>query len=501
MKPAFGYGRVSTTSREQSTSRENQADEIRRYCQNQNLNLLRIYEESASAYKAGRDEFSAMLDAAEAQGVRDIVFKDSSRVTRNFHDKYLIDTLRKAGAIRVHYYMNGEVLDQDSDVLKDDIDVVMNKRVSDIQSVKSSRAAKHKALNKRQAVTLPIGYRWNREARRWELDDRHAGTIRKIFDLYDNKGMNSRTIADYLNTNEQECQPARGGKWWPGQVHKILHNRAYAGFYTFKGQWYNGDHPAYITDEQYAARVKRMKRGNYKRKTKREQQALSGLMRCPICDRRWTGYVAKRGKHPFYRHDCSEGHKNRAEPMFWNLIDLEVAKVLYNDEFTEWLKKIFGECLDAKRSGTDRERRKTEARIKELDKECDDLVLLYSKDVSSERVSRLISQKESEIATLKEYWNSLTDDLSAHRHKVIDLIDHLREFSNTFLEARPERKTEFLRLMTDAIYVSDGRAAITWKKPFSFLLDNVRVSEGRILEIRTYYENRLMEALRWYRAA
>ena len=87
MRECFAYIRVSTVKqREQGASLEAQRQAIERYAEHRQLRITRWYEESETAAKRGRSEFTKMLKGLRAGKASGLIVHKIDRSARNLRD-------------------------------------------------------------------------------------------------------------------------------------------------------------------------------------------------------------------------------------------------------------------------------------------------------------------------------------------------------------------------------------------------------------------------------
>src|SRR5215470_14112901 len=83
------------------------------------------------------------------------------------------------------------------------------------------------------------------------LPMREAELVPLTFDLYTNKRLGSRAIANWLN--ERGHRPRRGGLWSFRSVLTILRNRAYVGEIYFRDNWHPAPHSRQVEPDVFEA--------------------------------------------------------------------------------------------------------------------------------------------------------------------------------------------------------------------------------------------------------
>lgn len=111
--PAVGYVRLSQESDRSITA---QKEEIRQFCADQGLDLLRIYDdgERASGFDDTRPAYQEMLVAVEDEEIGAIVARDRDRLSRDKRERAaFLDDMNQLG-VDVYAASTGDRVDMDS---------------------------------------------------------------------------------------------------------------------------------------------------------------------------------------------------------------------------------------------------------------------------------------------------------------------------------------------------------------------------------------------------
>jgi len=148
----------------------------------------------------------------------------------------------------------------------------------------------------------PFGYTVDKAAQTLLVGPDEAVIVRLIFDLYIRDRLGSKAIAKVINDRGHRTTT---GKPWSGhQVLRALNNRIYLGELTFREITKTGCHEQIIDHETFAQAQQILdSRGeNYAhRAANGSDYQLTGLMRCPKCDKAMIGTRAH-GKNKVYRY-------------------------------------------------------------------------------------------------------------------------------------------------------------------------------------------------------
>ena len=111
MKPCFGYIRVSTVRQGDGASLEAQRDAITGFASQNDLTIVKWFEEQETASKTGRPVLEVMLRELRKGAAEGLVIHKTDRFARNYTDWAKIDEITKHG---VKFYVAAESLDFES---------------------------------------------------------------------------------------------------------------------------------------------------------------------------------------------------------------------------------------------------------------------------------------------------------------------------------------------------------------------------------------------------
>jgi len=242
---AIGYVRVSTQVQvKEGQGLEVQREQIKKYCQDNNLELISIYEDKGiSGAKA--DEETLSIESIDREGLQDmiaeipfldvkyVVVANTSRLWRSDYVKVLIQRDLKKHDVDVRsveqptYSMYNK--DDPSQFLINGLMELLDQ----FQRLEIALKLKRGKLSKAKrggfaGGTRALGYKKIKKDRKPELaiDLDEAQTVSLIKKLR-RKGLSMQKIADHLNSGGIETK--RGGKWFASTVKYILDNTLYRG--------------------------------------------------------------------------------------------------------------------------------------------------------------------------------------------------------------------------------------------------------------------------------
>ncbi len=480
-KLALAYARVSTKHNEQQNSKENQVEECKEYAEKQGLYIIYIFECAESAKAQGRKVFNTLIENALKYEIKHLILKDTSRLTRNLSDKDRINQLVKNDKMQVHFYLQNDILNSESRMLFSNIMSIIDADFSENLSIKMKHVARKKK-EKGIPYQLPAGYIFGRSDRGEtetsiiEFDPKYESIIHEMFDLYLNHGCTLTDISQYFNSvgyNTRQKKP-----FYESTIHRMLTNKFYTGkYFKSSGVWEKiGFYcPAYISEEQYEEIQRIIKVNSTGSKKRREKSyLLTGLVLCEKCKcfasgNRWSSTI-------YYSHKCKCNGSNKKpywpEKTLIEAINLEVEKIVYNENQTEILKDRLRTIINSQNTITQKSEKEINVQINRLRKHKE--VLLNDRldeTISKDDYKKRSNEIEKALKTCQERLENLTFNLSDHYRDAEKVIDAIRNFSIVYLQAVNIERIILLRNMAKWISFDGEKAYIEWKKPFNILLN------------------------------
>jgi len=220
MKKAIGYIRVSTEEQQKSgLSLEAQAQKIENYCKTYDLNLLHIYQDTATARNLKRPGLKSLLKDFDDGKADSLVISKLDRLTRNINDlQKLLKTYFKE-SFTLHSV--SEHIDTDSATGK----MILNIMISisewevDIISERTKQALKAKQQRGERTGSIPYGYNLAPDGKTLLKNRKEQKVIKKMQRLRAlNLGYYS--IANTLNADGLTTK--QGKLWNQSNVSKVL---------------------------------------------------------------------------------------------------------------------------------------------------------------------------------------------------------------------------------------------------------------------------------------
>lgn len=432
----IGYCRVSTDEQVvDGFSLDTQEREIKEYCKNNNIELLRVYVDSGvSAFKfplCERPEGKFVFEHLVNSDVDCIVSISNDRMFRQVGDAAAVRDISKKNDVKILYTRQQyiEEMDDFSSFIVDSFSNVMNQAYSLQYAVKVKKGLENKIRKGEWVGPAPYGY--NLVDSHLQINEEQSNVVKLIFDLYLSKSWGAEKICNYLN--QQNIQPpSEKSKYWSKtSILCFLKNQVYTGItvfgkrapkrsgkkYNSKSQWLviEGTHTPIISKEDFETvqmTMEKKRRNIGAEKIDRSQISkapLAGLMFCSNCGNVYTSTsgISSSGKKIDY-YQCGSKRHGKTVCKRHNIPSLLIEKfVLYR------IKEILT-------SNMYKERFEEQLKIRI------DTLKSKKKDISEikNNISKLSNQKEKLVNLIIE--ESSEQIRNTYREKLNSVLDQIQ---------------------------------------------------------------------------
>ena len=355
MKPmkAVAYARYSS-DKQQETSIVVQLAEIRKFCDNHNIELLHEYvDEAQTGTNANRKEFQQMVQDASKKEFRFIIVHRMDRLARNVDDSRHYKKYFSRYGIKIV-----SAVEEFDETPEGQFFELMSMGMAELYSKKLARESYAGMLaNAREGnahgSSPALGYKT--ENKKYVIHEQEAEAVKIMFQMT-LEGYSYSQIRDYLNANGYR---KKNGKPYTIHIYDALRNRKYIGEYIFNqrcskdadGKRNNRSTkseaeiiripdgvPRIIDDETFfkvQAILDERKLHPFQVAITNRKYALASLLRCNVCNAAITGSssVSHGKRHTIYK--CGNNHKKC------------VTKVIRCEFLEEYIEKLLARCLFA----------------------------------------------------------------------------------------------------------------------------------------------------------
>jgi site-specific DNA recombinase len=487
--PAFAYDRISDKQQAEGLSLAYQESQAAQYAPRAGLEVVKYFTVIESARgKTVRKTFNEMINLSLQYGVKDLIFKNTDRMSRNYRDLLRIEELVGGHGFNIHFYQTYRVLNKKStyaDKFILAVEIAAARQLSDKLSHDTGENQRFKASRGVAPLGSPIGYLYDKAQRKHVIDRERENFMRYLFDEFDEVRCSLRAFAEMLNG--KGYRTAKGRPWTVSSVAYTVTNPFYCGEFVFQGKRWPGNHEPYFSRERFEERLARLERGPLwlRGDTANEPHIdfpLARILRCSHCGKMLTGEL-KKGRYLYYMHYCTQIRIYVSASIIQPAIDAAVAEVTFGNGFAEMLKDLFRQSVKTRR----REHAELAAlsrKIAAIEAKQDRIMDLYAVEgMDMDAVNRTVTRYRQEIARLTEQRRALRLDHEDFILKVDRVIEAARQFPIAYRNATDAQKGELLRPLVECVKIDGETASIEWRKPFAFVLDPALVRLGR--EVRT----------------
>ncbi|MYD49795.1 MAG: recombinase family protein [Chloroflexi bacterium] len=495
LTPAALYARVSSDRQDVDLSVAAQLRALREYAKANGYSVAREYvDEAESGRIADRPQFRKMIEeGSKAKSPFDVilVWKFSRFTRKREHAVAFKAQLRRKG-IRV-VSITEQAEDNATGRLLEGI-------IESVDEYYSENLAQEVVRGMREAASrgyflasrAPFGYKrikvsdGVKDRPTLEVDPDAAPVVKEIFES-SRRGNGLKEICKELNgrgiTN-------RGKRWQKNGLHYLLTNEAYTGTAVWgvnskdqkagepvrvENAW-----PALVSRETFDAVQQGLhERAPYRQRPARvgSQYLLSGLLRCGVCGKPYSGQAAKSGKFAYYvcsslfregAGACSNGRYLNSVKLEDLVIEKVRERILTEETITE-LVTLVAEEIDALAGEMNGRLKAIDAELADVESRLENLYqALETKQLPIEALSpRILSLKgrQDQLTAAREEAEDQLERRRADLPTSWEIKGYVADFREFLKEGTfPERKA-LVRNFVQGIEIVDDEATLTYTIP------------------------------------
>jgi site-specific DNA recombinase len=467
------YARVSSREqREEGFSIEFQLKYLRDYAERTGAYVVKEFIDIETAKNPGRKQFSEMVEfLRRSKGEKIIFVEKTDRLYRNFRDAVTIEDL---GAV-VHLVKENQIISKDSKSqakLIHGINVVLSKNYVENLREEVIKGMHTKAESGIYPSRAPFGYKNDKGERTIVVDPEKSGIVHRIFEWY-----SSGRIS--LTELRKRVRSEYGITMNRANLHMILKNTFYIGYFVWGGHSYKGTHDPIISSALFES-VQATLKGHNRPKYGKQELPFRGLLTCSHDGCAITG-ERKKGKYNYYR--CTQFHGACDLPRFTEKqISEKLAEVFANIRIPD---DVLKQILNALQSNQDRvqaarieKRTRYEQRLSVLRKRMgkaytDKLDGKIDEEFWSQQMREWQSEERQIAADLESLKQSPADQvLTAQRCLELANKAYLLYVSRNSEEQAELLKSVLLNCSIDGLSVYP-----TYRKPFDRIFERAKRNE------------------------
>lgn len=464
---AVGYVRVSTDKQLDNTSIAKQKEEIEKYCKNNDLTLIRIFDEGAKSAESfkNRPEFKELYSFVfdKQNRIDYVVVYDSDRISRdNLESLYIYKRLTQAEKHLICIADNIDTRDPRAKILYQIMSLVAELERDMIIFRTNSGMEKRASEGEFNGGVI---YGYASKNKKLKIVPEEARVVKYIFEKYAIDQWGYRKIASNLNT--LGITTKKNNLWSITAVKTILTNPVYIGKMKWRGELRDGRHAPIIDLKLWEKTQEILKISSYiQEKVHPGSFPLSGLLKCPECG---SAMVQGNSSPKYKYYQCSRNKNSGSKACSSNLVKKDFAEQhVFDQVFRELQKYNVNEPLIKMiHSYAMSEIEPLETKIKTYEVELDELKT-KRKELINWRLKDIISEEtlKEEMEDLQEEEKSILTRIENLQH-LIKLRDKtfltniistsLHDLKNFFNIIEDDDKKELLRSLIEEIHVNPGK--------------------------------------------
>lgn len=479
MKPAIIYTRVSSREQQQEGfSLGAQSKALRDHADRNDMTVLKAFEDVETAKTSGRKQFNEMVTWLKRnRSCRVLLVEKTDRLYRNLKDAVTLEELD----IEIHLIKEGQIISKDAKSqakLIHGINLVLARNYSENLQEEVKKGMREKASQGGYPGHAPFGYRNNKADRTIEIDPVHSLMVIRLIELY-------ATGAHTLSTLRKMLKTDFGKTMSRGNIHLILKNRFYIGFFEWAGETYCGTHQLFI-DAKTFQRVQDVLASHNRPKHSKREIAFRGLMNCAHDGCMLTGDVQKE-KYIYYRCTGNRGKCDLPrfrEEILADRLGEPLKGLQVPPEIVAQIVETLREDRKHKESKLSAERTRLDSRLTLIRNRmdaayADKLDGKIPEDFWNRKMSEWRAEEQQVKMALDGLANAEIGDRALDAQKVFELAN--KAYSLYFSQDSTER-AKLLRMMCSNLCVDAVSITPAYRYPFNLIFERAKLEEwsGRL---------------------
>ena len=474
-RKVVAYIRVSTE--EQATkgfSIAGQRQVLEDYANGHELEIVRVFEESHSAYKPGRPEFEAMLSFLRKQkGITGVLCYKLDRLARNLQDYAVLEEMEGTTIISATEGLPSGATGR----FIGSIHAAVSRYYSDQLGERVKLALHTKATKGLWPGPAPTGFVTNPGETAIEPDPVMAPIVKRLFEAYA-RGETSLSALVVL-ARDMGLRTKKGGTLGKSALHKLLTNPIYCGVVRWKDAFYTGVHEPVISKSLFDEVGSRLRGGSVPQT--RRSFPFRGLLECGYCGCKITASLEK--KRYVYYH-CTRS-KGRCDQPFirQERLGSVLLPVVENVHMT---KQQVQDLMRMIRSDTEQRKAQVQKKVCQLKEEV--AAIQRRRDaVYEDKLDEKIS--ESRWLELERRWSLSADRIDRQVRLLEDdeprpAVDELQatfelleRAPRLYLSQSDEERARLLNALTSNCIMRGENVDPIYRNPFDLVAEGVRRSD------------------------
>jgi site-specific DNA recombinase len=468
-KRAVGYKRRSPRSEKDfgNTSMEKQEDEIIKYCEVNDIELVDVYADdlkSGTSFK-GRDGFIEMYNRVlkEEEEIDYIIVYKQDRLSRDSLDTLYF--MKQLNAIDKHLICIADSVNTEDPTAK--ILVHVLSLVAELErefiAIRTNSGMEKRAENGEFLGGKIYGYEVINK--KLSILPNEARIVKYIFDKYVSENWGYKKIAGNLNI--QGVKTKNEKNWQTTAIKTILQNQIYIGNIKWRGKYTKGKHTPIIEQTLWDQAMTVMQARSFlPEKLHPGSYPLSGLLRCPQC----KGVMVQgnsNAKNKYYQ--CNKNKCSGSSVCKSNLVKKEYAEEYVLQDFLHRLKNkvspsvvysVTKSILNYELNPLEKEASNLKKQIEKLEREVLK-IMEHSSDPSlnldTEMIKNHLAEKQDGINKIKSALAEITNQIGLKQNdSIMDIIEFsIKNFEEFYHTLSDDEKKVFFHSVIKEVHVTE----------------------------------------------
>ncbi len=478
------YARKSSESEDrQALSIQSQIIEMQEIARRENVQIVKIFQESKSAKAPGRPVFAEMINFIKKGKAEGILCWKIDRLARNPVDEGVVKWLLQKEIIKQIKTFERDYNPEDNVVIASIEFSMANQYIRDL-SRNVKRGLAEKVRLGEYPGSRPIGYVTDSKSKKMVIDAEPASFIRRAFHLYAMENYATEGVANMLY--DEGFRSRLGNKVGKSTIHRMLTNPIYAGLFFWKGQTHKGIHEPIVSLTLFDAVEKKLAP---KKRLKQNQTTrvftYRGFLVCGGCGLKVTAEVKK--GHTYYRCTKSRGVRKCSqcytrEEELEKALGAELAKIHFDDDVLDLIVDASKEKLDAKKQFEEETETRLTRLLEEARKRKDSLVEKFIDNALPKEIyDRKYSELNTEEAHIEEQLKNMKDSHTGLAQEIETAVRFVKTAHDLFNRGTPETRREVVEILSSNIAIKDRKiASFSLNEPFTWLREDAEIMQAEI---------------------
>ena len=477
------YARKSSQGKKrQEASIPAQFDEMREVAKENNLEVVKEFQESKSAKEPGREVFNEMIEFIKEGHADGILCWKLNRLARNPIDEGVIKYLLQNGTIQILKTPNGEHHTKDN-VIFTGLEFSQATQYSRDLSEDVIRGNRKKLKRGWWPSKAPFGYKNSHGDKPIILDPERASLLKFAFKKYAQGNTSIKELNKILHNKGLRTEA--GKKLTPGALHHKLHNPFYHGLMVRNGETFEGKHEPIITkklfDKVQTARATKTNSRGYK-----HFYPYRGFLSCDKCGCRLTADTKKN----YIYYYCTNG-KGKCDAhkkyMRSEVVDNQIANALEDIIFPDEVIEMMHDTALVERGILKETKKQERERFEKLLKQCTDeqdaLFTSYARGKTPKTVyERKIKKLEVEQKQLEKQISKKESQSKGTFEQAKKEFLKANTAKSDFKHGNDIKKQKILKkVLSNATFNDQELSKIQYKQTFQLMANTPKNAEMSVL--------------------